>query len=229
MALQIGVEAIEHGDGVWIASILPRELRSLGRSSSAVGMRSVIGVISAEWVDGKLFFRPEDAVVLNAGLSEAALIVALESANGAMTDSQTHQTPEPDLVIQGDDGFRAVANALLPADMASVANDLISEIRTSFPGNLVAGRGRKWVNSPANFVAITIQNRDESLAISVRGEPDRHANTPLDLKRDRPGYSRFKVSNRADIGRAMLIIRHAARLYDEGRAGTLTRRSAQLT
>lgn len=212
MGLRVGIEATALNEpGIWAAKIEPSELRHFGRPLATQGHKTVIGIIAPEYRDGSLLFSPSDAMLLNAGSSVEALLISLESEGSELSDGQSV------IRIDGDNGFRASANALLNPDMCGSAHALLDALRDEFTGELVVGQGRKWVNSPANFVAFTIQNRDQSLAVTVRGEPDRHPNTPLALRRDRPGYSRFKVASSRDIGPAMAHIRRAANLYNGGR------------
>jgi len=218
MAIQIGIEADPHDEGVWKAKISPQELQGLGRPLASTGNRTVLGVVSESWRQGMLFFSPSNVVILNLGASEDALIVGLGEVSSLPAPDEDGSGA--DFIVTGDDGFRAACTGLFSSEMAGIAGDLLTGLRRLHPGKLVPVQNRKWVNAPANFVAFTIQHRDQSLAVSVRGEPDKHIDSPLNLKRDRPGYSRFKVQGPEDIDRALLVIARAARLYGEGRART---------
>jgi hypothetical protein len=87
-----------------------------------------------------------------------------------------------------------------------MAQRLISEIRAHYPGDLHEGLARKWVNHPGNFVALTIQNRDQSFAIHVKGEPTQFSAPTLDIKRDRGSYSRFKLKGLNQMEDALRVI-----------------------
>lgn len=217
MGLRVALDAELLSDkGIWTAEIPHGEKRHFGRPLASQGDRNVIGVISPEFADGTLYFDLANAIVLNEGETEETLILDLAD-EPASSETLVHR-------LAGDDSFRAAATGLLAPEMSMTAHAILDGIRNEFKGELVAVQGRKWVHSPANFVALTIQNRDQSIAITVRGEPEKHPNTPLHLKRDRPGYSRFKVTSPSEVGRAMMHIRCAARLYEEGRSSEPLRR-----
>jgi hypothetical protein len=64
----------------------------------------------------------------------------------------------------------------------------------------------KWVNHRTNFVAITIQNRDQSFAILVKGSPDDFTAATLDIRPDRGSYCRFKLEHERQFQDALNVI-----------------------
>ena len=224
MTLQMGIKAHQHGSGVWVTSLPPADVRRLGSATSSTGEVSVLGILNPEWRDGMVFFTPEDVIVLNEGVTTNAVLVQLTKPTPDIGKGVIARRAErmrgaargrPLDPRRGDVAFLNECARLLPPSATAMADQLMKEVRAFSSGELVEGQARKWVNHPANFLAITIQNRDQSLAISIRGEPDAHMNTPIDLRRDRPGYSRFKVSQKDEISRAVALIRGAWRLYNE--------------
>lgn len=155
-----------------------------------------------------LAFNPEGARLLCRGTSDDAIF--LNSAHSEYSEigseSEISDLPRGD----GDEAFLSACKQLVSEEFALLAGILIRNIRKIHPGRLVEGQSRKWLNHPDNFVAITIQNRDRSLAVSIRDVPEAH-NSELLPKRDRPGYLRFKISKPADLGEALKLISASAR------------------
>ncbi len=204
MSFQIGIKAGVVGSDIWVAEISPEDLKRLGRPLASVGERSVIGVTTPRFIDGSIFFTPSDVSVLNSGSSKNAIIVRLGASERAPTIANVKEG------VNDDAAFVSACKKHLLPEVAKLAQELIAEIRRDHPGRMHEGKARKWVNQPSNFLAITIQNRDQSLAIHVKGRPDKHPNTALELRGDRPGYSRFKISKSSELAPALQIIRRSA-------------------
>jgi hypothetical protein len=71
-------------------------------------------------------------------------------------------------------------------------------------------------NHPGNLVALTIQNRDQSFAVHVKGEPKDFSAPSLDIKPDRGSYSRFKLKHESqseDTIRVVLASAHRSESY----------------
>ncbi len=107
--------------------------------------------------------------------------------------------------------FIASCRHHLGPDLVSMAERLLAEIRSRYPGELHEGLARKWVNHPENFVALTIQNRDQSFAIHVKGEPDELTAPTLEIKPDRGSYSRFKLKDESQLHDAISVILASAK------------------
>jgi len=100
---------------------------------------------------------------------------------------------------------------MLPQEIYEMAQHLLQEIRRHYPGEMQEGLARKYVNWPHNFFALTIQNRDESLAVHIKGEPHQFSTNQIKLKRDRGSYSRFKLSKQSQVTEAIEVILTSAR------------------
>jgi hypothetical protein len=221
VTLSVVIEASEVAEGVWQADLCPESLRVLGVQTNEDDKRTIIGVIQPNWNDGRLEFGHSASKVLNQGSSNSVLFVDIALPRRCSEDINA-----PDHG-RGDESFLLACDQYLSEDVADVGRALVQKVREFSPGVLNAGQGRKWVNSPYNFVAFTVQNRDNSIAITVRGEPDRHHNTPLQLKRDRPGYSRFKVSSISEVAPAAFVVRRALELFQTGRSKDALYRTRQ--
>jgi hypothetical protein len=95
-----------------------------------------------------------------------------------------------------------------------IAERLLAEVRGRYPGNLNEGLARKWVNHPGNFLAITIQNRDQSFAVHVKGAPEQFNAPSFEIKPDRPSYSRFKLKYQRQFDDALRVILRSAQMSE---------------
>ena len=187
---------------MWVGRIPPVFLEHLKDGLTPMGPYSVLAArIRVKGRD--LTFSPNDAILLCRGVSDDAIFLN----NGSSECSEKSQTANLNLQKQadGDEGFIESCRNLVGEEFAILAKILMKKVRRAYPGRLVEGQSRKWLNHPDNFVAITIQNRDRSLAISIRDVPEA-LDSELHPKRDRPGYLRFKVSKPSQIGEALRLI-----------------------
>lgn len=99
----------------------------------------------------------------------------------------------------------------LPNRVRDAGIEILKGVRANFPGQLRAVSARRFQETPDNFWFVTIQPRDRSLVITVRGLPDRFGSRKLDIIADRSPYSRFKVRGPSDVAEAVDVILHALR------------------
>jgi hypothetical protein len=169
---------------------------------------------------GLLSFSPERAAVLNIGSSDNALIIdigidasaevqAFHTENSALhpepvrENNALHSEPPR----SGDDEFLAECRRLfMNPNLVKMGTEMLQEVRKHHPGKLVEGKARKWVNHPGNFVALTIQNRDQSFAIHVKGRSSEFAAPTLDIRPDRGSYCRFKLEHERQLQDAIKVI-----------------------
>lgn len=88
-------------------------------------------------------------------------------------------------------------------------------LRLSPNGLCYYPKSGKWVATPDNFVAVKVQDkRSKNIAIIVYGNPDefRKITHNLNIKPDRPGYSRFNIDNENQIQSAIEVIKEAYNL-----------------
>ena len=79
MSLAIAVDGVSViGEGVWIASLTPAEVRRLG-TAATLGARSVVGLSSPKFdpTTRQLMFDPGSTAVLTVGDSEEAVLIDL--------------------------------------------------------------------------------------------------------------------------------------------------------
>jgi hypothetical protein len=151
-------------------------------------------------------------VVLNVGTSDNAIVIDL-GGNGI---HESAQDPYGELSVipgglVGDAAFLQECSELLPRDLVPIIEKLLSEVRRDFPGELREGLARKWVNHPLNFMALRIQNRDQSFAVYVKGQPEDFLAPTLRIKPDwGKTYSRFKLTKEDQLSDAIKVILQSA-------------------
>lgn len=195
--------------GVWSAKLPSQYLDQLEKQSPTVTPFSIVAAPIT--VHGnELIFRPDSAHVLGRGTTDEALFIDI-SKLPECSELASSLSPERPWRRDNDEGFYEACEKLVSPEFAALGRELVEGIRKLHPGRLIEGKSRKWLNQPVNFVALTIQNRDRSFAISIKNVSEA-ATSPLHPKPDRPGYLRFKVSDRADVPEALrLILASAAR------------------
>lgn len=206
MAVRLVVsDVVRLDDKIWLAPLSPDDARRFGDTKTCMGQRSVLGVTAADFDEatGALSIDPAKTVLLNIGSSGEAVVVDL-GCNDAAKASQE------ELPTTGDQRFVAECTRQLGQEFGDMARQLLADVRHLHQGHMHEGQARKWVNYPGNFVAITIQPRDRSLAIHVKGNPDEFRAQSLGIRADRPSYSRFKLESRAQLSDAIRVVIQSA-------------------
>jgi hypothetical protein len=191
--------------GVWEFEMPPHQIRFFGDCRRAEGARSVLLLSGAQYnaASKSLRFDAEQAVPLNVGTSNRALAISTDTAANRPASAQTAAKPEN--YGPGDREFLSLVEQLPPEGFRA-AKILLQEIRSKFPGDLKRGLQRNFSNTPDNFWYVIVQPRSGGLSVTVRGEPERFGKSTLELKPDRPGYTRFKIVTPNDIAEATKII-----------------------
>lgn len=206
-------------DGIWRGKLTPADIRRIGETDSSIGSRSVVGVMNAHFdAEASLLSTDPDAtIVLNIGATDEVLLLDLGRNDLPQTrarrpiDALSNKEEAVRPTGRGDKAFLTECKRHLDAKMFEMAERLLSELRGRYPGNLHEGLARKWVNRPGNFLALTIQNRDQSLAVHVKGEPKRFNAPTLAIKPDRGSYSRFKLKHPRQFDDALRVILASAK------------------
>lgn len=212
MVLKIGLpETTQLEDGIWRCSVEPSELRRLGEPSTEFGDRSVLLVSGAEYDNEKctLEFNVEDATLLNIGASSDLVVVRSGDPDGQRAG---HHQSRP-LFRRGSGDRQFLAELLsFPKTVRDSGQVILQKVRSRFPGDLKRFPRNRYVEQPDNFWAVTLQPREQTLLVTVRGEPAQF-NVPegMDLKLDRRGYSAFKVRDIRQIEGAVSLIGQARR------------------
>jgi hypothetical protein len=212
MSLRLTIENVQaFGPDIWGAHLTGAEVRRLGEPKVRGGRRSIISVTDARFAQEArlLSFSPEHAAVLNIGSSDNALIIDIGNDASAEIESPhtKNNAPRPEPLGSGDAAFLAECRRLfLNPSLVKMGTGLLQEVRKRYPGKMVEGKARKWVNHPANFLALTIQNRDQSFAIHVKGRSHDFTAPTLDIRRDRGSYCRFKLEQERQLQDAIKVI-----------------------
>ena len=215
MGLKMSVEGVTLiGQGVWTGPLSPAEVRRFGECRTSVGSTSVLGLTRPAYSQATqtLSIDPDDASVLNIGTTDKALFVDLgwveqsevrHAERTPMSDKSEKATMPTGL---GDQAFLTECRRHLDKGLVVMAEELLSNVRQRYPGKLSEGLARKWVNHPDNFFALTIQNRDKSFAVHVKGAPSDFSAPSLDIRQDRGSYSRFKLKNENQLRDTIRVV-----------------------
>jgi hypothetical protein len=132
------------------------------------------------------------------------------AAQGAVTELPTDgiqaATDAPRSYGNGDREFLRMVALELAGNAKKAAERLLETLRARFPGDLKRGNSRNFSNTPDNFWYVVVQPRVQNLSVTVRGEPDRFKPSTFELKADRPGYTRFKISHPSEVEEALRLI-----------------------
>jgi hypothetical protein len=217
--------AAKKGAGIWIAETSPNELMRLGPPKSTVGTRSVLLVEGAEYDSERkrLEIDVTALTVLNLGTGRDALVVTshgddrvdrtVTDTNVATTDTFRGPPLQDDNVVHGpgDLEFLRLVNRELRGNPLEAAIRILKEVRRRNPGDLQRGKRSNFKNIPDNFWYVIVQPRVQSLSITIRGEKEQIHAQDIELKDDRPGYTRFTLARPDQVPEALAIIRQSKR------------------
>ena len=208
--MRVVLERVERlAEGIWRASLPPDELRLLGSASVSTGARSVILLVEPTYdaAQQSLAFDHTTATPLNAGFSAEAIMIAAGNGQHVVSGSTAKAGSAATPVAYGP-GDRAFLGELdsLPGSMQIAGKRLLEIIRRQSPGDLKRGQRRNFSNTPDNFWYAVIQPQARTLSVTVRGRPSEHGPTSFELKDDRPGFTRFKVTDPSEVDEAVRII-----------------------
>lgn len=206
------------GNDLWLGKAGPDELAIMGQPLQSVGNRSVVLVAQATYnpSDKSLTFDRHDVQVLNSGTGSQTVFVGDNIGKDSTNNLARGETDQVDAPSPSknrrDNDYLAEVNQL-SRDVQLAGNYILENVRKFYNGDLQRGKQRNFTERPDNFWAVRVQPRDDSLVVTVRGEPDRFSSTLLDLKPDQHGYTRFKVRNAREAEEALRIIKYAKRKF----------------
>lgn len=217
MAMKMLLEdAFRVGDAIWLVSVPPHEVQLLGAPKSVHGTRTVI------MADGVRFHEEAQTLqvdasglsVLNLGTSQQAVVLgaAIEAdASTTIIEPRRDVQSVTSKLGRGDQEFVGLVNNLLRDEARSAATQILLEVRRRHPGDFQRGKRSNFKNTPDNFWYAIVQPRVQSLSITVRGHVDRFRADQLELKKDRPGYTRFALRHPDEVSEALDIIQQSKR------------------
>jgi hypothetical protein len=196
------------GCGVWLTGTPPHQIHRLGQPKAAQGRRSVLLASSLSFDAGQrsLVLDADALVVLNVGTTPSTIIVDATGAGDLASGRNSDLADIPLELGPGDHEFLSMVERELRGEAQEVAVDLIREVRKRSAGDLKRGQRNNFSNTPDNFWYVIVQPREQALSITVRGKPEIFHPSSLDLRVDRPGYTRFKLQNVGELQEALRII-----------------------
>jgi hypothetical protein len=203
--MRFQIRAHQVAEGVWLSELSEADLAVVDQMAKPAGRSGDVSVLMLTEPPGveeaHVLVAPQAIKVLNRGGTRRAVMVLSLSSSSA-TD-QPVQASAP-----GDNQF--LCN--LPSSLRQLGTRLLSDVRKRWPGSLQSTPSGRFVDAPDNFWTVKIQPRDGSFRITVRGEPSTlHADPALNVKRDRPGYSTFKICELAQVEPTMDVLARARR------------------
>lgn len=215
MAMLLVMENVEVLNAVvWRVPVAPTELRAMGTCQMKIGTRSVILAECPKYLPNvnRLELDPSRSHLNNIGDTSDAIIVDVASVEERKAQNRTCAR-ESVLRHPGDVAFLSLC-ADLPDPLRGIAVQLVERVPRHAPHGYLSREGLRYVERPDNFWTIEPHyKRVRSFTITLRGEPkhfepSRHH---IEVKRDRPGYSRFKLTDPSDLDEALRLILTAKR------------------
>jgi hypothetical protein len=196
-------EVTSIANGIWLSFVAPHEIAKLATPQKVMGRRSVILTISPlhEKESDRLILETHNLEVLSVGTSPSVVVIdAMKSEAPPVRELDAPSAGRGDLEF-----LDQVARSL-KGEAKLVAETLLKKVREKSPGDLKRGERLNFSNTPDNFWYVIVQPRVQALSITVRGLPERFEPSTLDLKIDRPGYTRFSLSKPSEVNEALRII-----------------------
>jgi hypothetical protein len=201
-------DATEVAKGVWLTLTPPHQVTKMGQPRTTQGTRTVLLASSPAFdADRRNLVLDADAiVVLNAGTTGTTVVIDTVAAEEVPADSGGERAQVPHELGPGDREFLSMAERELRGEVQEVAVDLLREVRRRSAGDMKRGLKNNFSNTPDNFWYVIVQPREQALSITVRGKPEMFRPSPLELRVDRPGYTRFKLQSVDQLPEALRIV-----------------------
>lgn len=205
------------GFGVWRVEAIAKDLEFLGDSTSRAPGRSILGLKGYKLSEAGdfLVFQLKDVSVFSLGDLDDCVAVAFEGpkmeqlpedGKGLTTDTLNQSThARIQKFGSGDEAFIAACRfERLPDRIIKLGQEFLKRIREFSGDDLREGKSRKWVTYPKNFLALTIQNRNQQFCVHVKKSPLLNSlSESLDVRDDRPGYARFWLQDESQLESAV--------------------------
>jgi hypothetical protein len=199
-------------NGSWLTLVPPHQVAMLGEPRFTRGSTSVLLASSPEFdsTSRHLSVDADWVVVLNLGTTPRTFVIDTVIGSEALAEGEGGSA-QSDQLGPGDREFLSLVERELQGEAQEAAVDLIRAVRRKWPGDLKRGERNNFSNSPDNFWYVIVQPRVQALSITLRGAPDRFKSTTLELKVDRPGYTRFSLKNPDRVDEAIRLIEQSKR------------------
>lgn len=200
MAMKLRFDnAVQLTSGVWQIPFLEDEKRFFGPPPVAGAAHGVLVAKSPSFsaAERTLSIDPTEVRWIVNGSSEKALILGEETMIASSVETEKERkSPFPEESIG-----RFLASCRfhqLPEELVQAAGELLVEAFDRNRFKLEEGSNRKWTATP-NFVALTIQNRNRKLLVSVKGNPKDMKYETIFPKVSRPPYCEFHFEDPAQL------------------------------
>jgi len=210
---------------VWAGSIdeeLLAECQSVESPDASLNLILVDKVFEAD--EGHhLFFDRRSMRLLARGKAVDTLVVLsssghLDGHDKAEPASKHSRVTQKGKTVSGRSGdlafIQACRDEKLPDNILRLGEEFLSEVRKFSNDELVEGLSRKWVTTPKNFLALTIQNRKKQFCIHVKKTQNlRFLSELIDVRDDRPGYARFWLKSENQLEAAVSAAKASFETY----------------
>jgi hypothetical protein len=216
MSIRFVFDGIQQvGAAVWFSPMIAEEVRLIGGMQTTLGARTVIAVLNPVFreAESRLEVEPSACHVLNLGKGAGAYFIDLGAEvpshlpSAELADSGDRPLP---MMKPGDRAFLEKISRMSP-ELQQAGTRILSAVRRQVPQGELRLEGKRFVERPDNFWTVTPQPREPSLAITLRGKPDRFSSSRVDVRKDRRPYSRLKVTRDSDVEEVIRIILSAKR------------------
>lgn len=224
-----GARAIDNG--VWKARLEPEEVATLGECKSKTGPYSVLLLESAVEYNpehASLTFDPNATRLLNVGSTAQILVLShsnsaksaskfgspapVNAASAPAAGGRKTTSPEKSSSTQMPSSGLTTGDKLflseLPPDLRDLGENLMTEVRSHFPGELCfEPRSAKFDETPNIFWTVKILPHEKALRITVRGRLETFPkDAGIEIKQDKYGYSAFLLVRPSQVSAAMRIL-----------------------
>lgn len=200
MTIQISIQNVEQLDtGLWRTRLSKEDVMSFSSTPIPVSAYGVILVENPKFDSGeKLLSTPLGMLeVLAIGVKGKTILIQKTAPNGFLEELMVgiqNNSKKREKGVGIEAFIESCRSFDLPIELVNSITELLETVSSKLSFTLREGEQRKWTAEP-NFVALTIQNRNKQLLVSVKGDPRRMGYQTIDPKVSRPPYCEFHVNS----------------------------------
>ena len=199
------------GEGMWVTELTESDIRlwSAGKNVKKPIICSIIIVDGANYdsenASLSVDFAGTEALCI--GLSNRVLLIQKHASSESFLNSiENVKLDEPSRLSGIEDFLKECRSHGLPEPLVSASGKLLRELHAELPYKLKEGEQRKWTADP-NFVALTIQNRNKKVLVSVKGNPSSMNYVSIKPKVSRPPYCEFHFQSGDQLAEVLDVAR----------------------
>jgi len=210
-----GVTALK--TGLWEARLGKKELGYFNNVSVTEAHHAIVVISGAHFdqITRTLTVQPSDCRLIATGATESVIFVSTMLGDQERI-RQVRQIVDDVKIGKADlpeSAEKFIANCArfgLSPTLVTATQLLLSATFSEHQFELVEGKQRKWTSAP-NFIALTIQNRNRELLVSVKGDPDRMSYKTIKPKVSRRPYCEFHFKSPDQLDEVIDIVRMSIR------------------